>query len=519
MSFFDILRLAVRNLREAKLRVTLTTIGVVVGVAVIVTMVSFGLGLQRNTVSRFKNLDLFNEVTVYGRNIASLVSAQFNRQSSPDEGREKGEEKERGGRSRDKPSERSLDDAALDEIARIPGVAYVEPNLMFSAYVRANERALQQQISGARVPNAASRFQNFAAGRMIAEAGADEAIVDEAFLRNFKYKQASDAVGQEIKLLAPRGRGNEEANRSASTTNENARTGNSDSSSRADEDEADGGLSFFGLPLEEDNASSEADENLVGRTFRIVGVLKDELSKEEGGGNRRFRGLMPAANIYVPLAAGRSWVAANRSMMDEVALRLARESGALKQDESLGYNSATVRVTDPVVMKDVVKRLDELGFNSFGIVSQLDQIRIFFLVINAALGLLGGISLLVASLGIANTMIMSILERTREIGIMKAIGAEDREIKMIFFVEAGVIGLAGGVVGVLLAWGIDMLSNRLAYEFILKQQGASYIDFFSIPPPLWLGAILFAILVSIIAALYPAARAARIDPVKALRHD
>jgi ABC-type lipoprotein release transport system permease subunit len=114
---------------------------------------------------------------------------------------------------------------------------------------------------------------------------------------------------------------------------------------------------------------------------------------------------------------------------------------------------------------------------------------------------------------------MSILERTREIGIMKAIGAEDGEIRLIFFVEAAVIGLVGGVVGVLAAWGIDALANRLAYRFVLKPQNASFVDFFSIPLYLSLGAIGFAVLVSIIAALYPASRAARIDPVKALRHD
>jgi ABC-type antimicrobial peptide transport system permease subunit len=116
-------------------------------------------------------------------------------------------------------------------------------------------------------------------------------------------------------------------------------------------------------------------------------------------------------------------------------------------------------------------------------------------------------------------MIMSILERTREIGIMKAIGAEDREIKLIFFVEAGLIGLAGGVLGSLAAWAIAAVANRVAYRFILKPQGVAYVDFFALPPYLWLGAILFAVSVAIIAALYPAARAARIDPVKALRHD
>jgi putative ABC transport system permease protein len=111
------------------------------------------------------------------------------------------------------------------------------------------------------------------------------------------------------------------------------------------------------------------------------------------------------------------------------------------------------------------------------------------------------------------------LERTGEFGIMKAIGAEDREIKLIFFVEAAVIGFAGGVVGCLVAWGIDALSNRLAYRFILKPQGASFVDFFALPPYLWGSAILFAVVIAITAALYPAARAARIDPVKALRHD
>ena len=101
-----------------------------------------------------------------------------------------------------------------------------------------------------------------------------------------------------------------------------------------------------------------------------------------------------------------------------------------------------------MALTEVRKRLTELGFGSFSIVDQLEQFRTVFLIIDSVLGLLGGISLLVASFGIANTMIMSILERTREIGIMKAIGAEDREIKLIFFVEAAVLGLAGGVIGV-----------------------------------------------------------------------
>ncbi len=490
MSFRDILRLSLRNLREAKLRAVLTTMGVLVGVAVIVTMVSFGLGLQRNTVSRFKELDLFNEITVYGKSLSNLVEEGFNkRPGASDAG--KAPDRKKDDEGPDKPPERSLDDAALAEIAAIPGVASVEPNIYLNAYARSNGKAKSVVIGGTLVPPPSSRFKNFDAGQMISAPDTDEAIVDERFLKNFGYEKAQDAIGQKIELLAPPEK----------------------KSAEAEEEEQP---NFFGIPLEdEENKDTAAADALVARSFRIVGVLKNELS----GMGRRFRGMMPAYEIYVSIQAARRWRDEHRDEMGEVALQLARQSGALGENETIGYGTAVARVSDPVMLTQVRDRINALGFGSFSIVDQLEQLRTVFLIMNSALGLLGGISLLVASFGIANTMIMSILERTREIGIMKAIGAEDREIKLIFFVEAGVIGLTGGILGVLVAWGIDGIANRLAYKFILQPQGASYIDFFAIPPYLWLGAILFAVLVSILAALYPAARAARIDPVKALRHD
>jgi putative ABC transport system permease protein len=246
--------------------------------------------------------------------------------------------------------------------------------------------------------------------------------------------------------------------------------------------------------------------------------LKPEI---EGGSqdSRRFRGFMPVAGIYVPLAEARELARAQKGGVSRVALELARASGVLKEGETEGYPLAVVRVTDPDVLTDVQKRLAERNFSAFSIVDQLEEIRTVFLILNSALGLLGGISLLVASFGIANTMIMSILERTREIGIMKAIGAEDREIKLIFFAEAALIGLAGGVVGTLAAWAISGVADRLAYRFILQPRNVAYVSFFALPPWLWAGAIAFAVLVAVVAALYPAARAARIDPVRALRHD
>jgi ABC-type antimicrobial peptide transport system permease subunit len=390
---------------------------------------------------------------------------------------------------------RALDNAGVAEIAKIPGVAYVEPSLMIYTYVRANGHSQIEAIGGASVPNASSRFEKFLAGHMITSPNADEAVVKETFARDFGFEKPEDAIGKTIEFLtAPK-----EVPGQKAPAKESAEMPN-----------------FFGLPLEEDQSTGE-ERTLVAKTFRIVGVLNAEV--KEGAGQGGLRGLFPDARVYIPLPAAHQWSIEHRGPMSQVALALARESGSVGQSDLEGYDSAVVRVNDPVALTEVRKRLQELGFGSFSIVDQLEQFRTVFLIIDSVLGLLGGISLLVASFGIANTMIMSILERTREIGIMKAIGAEDREIKLIFFVEAAVLGVVGGVIGVLCAWGIDAIANRLAYRFVLKPQGASFVDFFSLPLWLTVGAILFALVVSILAALYPAARAARIDPVRALRHD
>lgn len=484
MSLLDILNLALRNLRQAKLRAILTTMGVIVGVAVIVTMVSFGLGLQRNMLSRFKALDLFNEVQVFGRTMGSLVAPK-GQQGTRNDG-------DRRRRSDVEPT-RSLDDSAVEEIAKIPGVAYVEPSIQLFGYVRTNGHSQIESIGGASVPNASSRFKEFEAGQMISAPDADEAVVSETFARDFGYEKPADAIGKTLEFLS---------------------TPSAKESGEKKEDEE--APNFFGLPLDDETSPDEGNE-LVAKRFRIVGVLNPQV--KEGAGQGGLRGLFPGARIYIPLPAARQWGIDHRGPMSQVALALARESGKVGESEEEGYDSAIIRVNDPVALTAVRNRLKELGFASFSIVDQLEQFRTVFLIIDSVLGLLGGISLLVASFGIANTMIMSILERTREIGIMKAIGAEDREIKLIFFVEAAVLGLVGGFIGVLAAWAIDAIANRLAYRFFLKPNGASFVDFFYLPAWLSIGAILFALFVSILAALYPAARAARIDPVRALRHD
>src|SRR6185295_14526575 len=193
MSFLDILKLALRNLRQARLRAVLTTMGVIVGVAVIVTMVSFGLGLQRNMLSRFKALDLFNEIQVFGKQLENLVSSRAG---------DGGGGNRRGMFKTDVEAKRILDDAAVAEISKIPGVAYIEPSITLFTYVRTNGHSQIESIGGASVPNSSARFQQFTAGQMLGSADADEAIVSETFARDFSFEKPADAIGKTIELLA-----------------------------------------------------------------------------------------------------------------------------------------------------------------------------------------------------------------------------------------------------------------------------------------------------------------------------
>jgi putative ABC transport system permease protein len=134
------------------------------------------------------------------------------------------------------------------------------------------------------------------------------------------------------------------------------------------------------------------------------------------------------------------------------------------------------------------------------------------------LAAVGMIAIFVAALGIVNTMMMSILERYSEIGIMKAVGASRGDIKRIFFVESSAIGFLGGVFGLGLGWAVSRIINRVVNYFLAKQ-GIPFIEYFRFPWWLGLGAVAFAVLVSLVAGILPAMRAAKVDPVVALRHE
>jgi putative ABC transport system permease protein len=188
-----------------------------------------------------------------------------------------------------------------------------------------------------------------------------------------------------------------------------------------------------------------------------------------------------------------------------------------------GYNQLLVRAEDPGKVVEIADQINALGYQASTPQSYVEGINSFFVILQLVFGGIGAISLLVAAIGIANTMTMAILERTREIGLMKAIGATNRDVLSIFLGESAGIGLIGGIGGVLLGWGGSLAISFLATTYLAGQSGQ-----FGGPPsgmttytPAWLPvfALVFSTLVGLLSGLYPSLRAATLVPVNALKYE
>jgi putative ABC transport system permease protein len=184
-----------------------------------------------------------------------------------------------------------------------------------------------------------------------------------------------------------------------------------------------------------------------------------------------------------------------------------------------GYISAIVVTNDARATAGVAAKIKAMGLRAQDRGDLLARIDFFFNIIKGGLGAIGGIALLVATVGIANTMIMTVLERTREIGIMKALGAEPRTIRLLFLTETALNGLIGGVAGLLLAFAASFLLNLGFTRFIQSQGGTVPGSLFVIPPALVLGALALAIVVSLVGGALPSRRAVRLQPLDALRYE
>jgi putative ABC transport system permease protein len=185
-----------------------------------------------------------------------------------------------------------------------------------------------------------------------------------------------------------------------------------------------------------------------------------------------------------------------------------------------GLERATLVVDREQNVKDVLERARGMGLAAFAATEFIDRQRLMYLLIFGAMTCVAAVALLVAALGIANTMLMSVLERTREVGIMKAVGAGNGHVQLIFLVEGALIGLVGGSLGLLLGWAASIPGDQWLRSMVQRDLKVELKEsLFVFPPWLILLVVVFAVLVTTLAAVYPARRAARVNPVTALRHE
>ncbi len=227
------------------------------------------------------------------------------------------------------------------------------------------------------------------------------------------------------------------------------------------------------------------------------------------------------------IAPGNSYDYSVLMPMDRVLDLNEYVTGQPLDPDTFTFSRVIVRATSRETTQSVTDALREMGLGAGGIGDYLTEINKFFGTLRLMLGGVGGVALLVAAFGVANTMTMAILERTREIGLMKAIGATDRDVLIVFLLEAAMVGIVGGLAGIAVAYGLQNLVNSALANAPQEQQGGMMFlpvdvsqlggELMVIPPELALFALALATSVGVLAGLYPSLRAARMTTVTALK--
>lgn len=442
MKPLDLLRLIFGNLNRRKARVALTAIGVVIGTAAVVILVSLAIGLQRNA----------NE-QLYG--IGDLTQIQV----MPSYGGE-GVFMGGGGGGVGIPMEPQqqalLTNFVLNDLRAIPGVESVVPR----DYLMAGGLIKYQKM----------------------EAGANIIGIDTADLSSLGL-EASE--------------GSTELVRGTIVIGVMVPNNFYDPKMRPGQEPAPP-PQLYGQQLQM-VVSKWDDQGVESRktiSFRVAGIIKETRGESDW-------------SIYMPLEQVKS--------LNEWAMN--RRINYNKD----GYSQVIVKVSDVNQVLDISEQITAMGFQAFTPQSFVEGINNFYKILQFIFGGVGAIALLVAAIGIANTMAMSILERTREIGLMKAVGATNRDVLAIFLGEAAGIGFLGGLGGVIIGWLAGQGLNVLAIVYLASQAGQQG----GAPPsvavytPVWLPlfALLFSTFIGMLSGLYPALRAATMIPVLALKYE
>jgi putative ABC transport system permease protein len=448
MKFLDLLRLILGNLGRRKGRVALTAIGVVIGTAAVVILVSLAIGLQKSATEQLYgigDLTLIDVMPAYGSGMAGgggggggpVISKSF---------------------SASDPLQQPtlLTNSVLDQIRALDGVQAVLPRDYLNAASVVHFQKLEGGTSIIGIATDDLSNLGLAASQGSTELSKGSVVIGVMTPNNFydphqrpgqETPPPPDLFNQQIQLVISKW----------------------------------------------DQNGVETRKTL---SLRVGGILN------ETGGEADY-------SVYLPL--------------DQVKALNEWANGTRINYNKTGYNQVTVKVKDPNQALDIADKITAFGFQANTPQSFLKGINGTFLVLQLVFGGVGAIALLVAAIGIANTMAMSILERTREIGLMKAVGATNRDVLSLFLGEAAGIGFIGGVGGVLIGWLAGQAINVLAIIYLAgqaSQQGGAPPSV-AVYTPIWLPifALVFSTFIGMLSGLYPALRAATMIPVQALKYE
>ena len=471
MNLQDMTIMGFSNLWRTRLRSTLTVLGVVIGIGALTSMVSFGTGMQKNVTDAFTKNDLFTSMNVTPKdlNVDELMSGDLSGI---------------GEMMDEKP--KPLTDSILEAIREMEGVQLAFPDESFAGKLKFNDKEVSKNMQP--IPAAASEFypyNDLLAGELYPHDSSQSVVIKWETLRDLglivEYPDLAYTLSRKDSVKGTR------------IISPDSILGRKITLVTA---ELNIPTNPLGILMGQDFEPFEESS----REYTICGITNPR-------GEFTFDRSRSA--LVIPPVTARKIPRLSFSSVWDI-LGEGKEEGT--------YSSIYVRVDEMEDLTPVREKIETMGVGVFALADELEEIKRVFLIMDSLLGAIGTIALIIAALGIINTMLMSILERTREIGVMKAVGGSENEIKFIFFVEAACIGLIGAVFGLMLGWLVTRIANQVMNTMVLPDDQGP-IDLFYFPVWLILGAVGFSVFVSLAAGLYPAIRAARIDPVRALRHD